>query len=505
MVYDKYCETIYSNLHVDPSRYLTLPSFSYDYIIDKAIEKSNNEIYLLKDFILEKFIRNSVVGGRCFVQKSYFQTQHYDEFQQWKQLTEYLKHELYSKVDDSLVDLDTNSLYPSAMKLFKYPIGVPDVLGVEEFDRVKDSLNSNNYKYLSIVECDMSFTNVANQCTPLVSVVCKEGNRIFDFTSKKNIVLSSVDIEESVKYNNARIDKMHNIVEWKKSEFLFKESIENLFELRKKNKTNSLGHAMKLYMNSSYGKMIMKIVDSSIKIFDDNDKFEDCLIQGNVKGFNVMNETQVFAEVKNKITTNNIKNPSYLGVFILFYSKRIMNTAIHSISGFTNWNNTFYYTDTDSMIIKQSLLEQIKNTQVKYDTMEPISLFGDELGQMHNDLDLKNSKIIKGIWIRPKCYILEYIGYDKKTNELKKLHHVRSKGINTKYLHYIPEKELIQTYEKLLHGESQKYENIPRFQRFWKDGDGCGIKTVYETKEINKIIWKGRTYDSANKLWKSII
>ena len=59
----------------------------------------------------------------------------------------------------------------------------------------------------------------------------------------------------------------------------------------------------------------------------------------------------------NKKRMGKVKYHSHLGAFVFAYSRKIMNERINVIGGFTDWNKTFAYTDTDCL--------QIHNDQYK--------------------------------------------------------------------------------------------------------------------------------------------
>jgi hypothetical protein len=175
-----------------------------------------------------------------------------------------------------------------------------------------------------------------------------------------------------------------------------------------------------------------------------------------------------------------------------------MNNCIAAINGFNNWDNTFNYTDTNSLIIKNSLLEKIKNTKIKYLVLnEEISLFGTSMGQLYNDIDIVDkSKIIRGIWFRPKLYLLKVICKDKETGKIVIKYHVRSKGINIKYLKRLNKEQLVWNYVNMLTGEKVIYKDLTRFNRNWKQKKrAIRIKTVSETKVINQEKWQERIYE----------
>ena len=131
------------------------------------------------------------------------------------------------------------------------------------------------------------------------------------------------------------------------------------------------------------------------------------------------NFEQVFIRKELRENEIRINKPSHLGEFILAYSKKIMNKAIDAMGGFRKWQDTFYYTDTDSLHIHNNKLKELQQSTV---------LVGKNIGQLHDDIDiLEGGKIIRAIFVRPKVYIDEIIGYDKD-GKIKIKYHRRRKG-----------------------------------------------------------------------------
>ena len=347
--FKKYCELIHKTTNLSADKYLTGPSVAYKYVLNHIT--TNYNIYTIKNMDIHNFVRASVRGGRSFVQKSYYVIKNYDEYKLFDNLSEQDKKLMYDKVGEYLVDFDATSMYPAAMCLFKFPIGLAEVLHHGEFQRVMDEINGLEYNYHCVLECDIVYTNREEIVCPLISMKDDKGKTKYDMKDKTNLIITNVDVEEAIKNNNAKITKIHNVVEWKESAFIFKKCIGKLFNERlkaKAEKNDALSAVLKLLMNSSYGKLIMKLIDCETKIINDCPTFDKHLLE-NIKltGWTPINEEQIIMEFKKDLSDNDIRTPVHLGAFILAYSKRIMNDCIAKFNGFKSWENTFYYTDTD--------------------------------------------------------------------------------------------------------------------------------------------------------------
>ena len=112
--------------------------------------------------------------------------------------------------------------------------------------------------------------------------------------------------------------------------------------------------------------------------------------------------------VKYKTGLKDVQFPVHLNSFVLSYSQKRMNYIVEEIDGFTNWDNTFYYADTDSMFLHHRVVQMLQKKHPE--------LFGKKLGQLHDDIEEVNEGIIIGaIFLAPKVYILEIFGIDKET------------------------------------------------------------------------------------------
>ena len=97
-----------------------------------------------------------------------------------------------------------------------------------------------------------------------------------------------------------------------------------------------------------------------------------------------LKDEEVLQDEVKKVNTK----PLHLGAFILSNSKRIMNSFIHALDGF--FTNDVYYTDTDSLYIKNK----------HRDKLEKAGLIGKTLLQGKNDY--KGGGIFYGLFLAPK-------------------------------------------------------------------------------------------------------
>ena len=239
------------------------------------------------------------------------------------------------------------------------------------------------------------------------------------------------------------------------------------------------------------------MIDTETKICDNNEQMEKTIFDGTMKSFDILNEEKVILELKKPITTSKQFKAIQIGIFVLAYSKRIMNEATDAIGGFDSFDEAFYYTDTDSMIISMKQLALIKEKTNSFGD----SFVGDRLGQLHDDLG-EEAVIISGLWIQPKLYCLEYLVKEK--GEYKKKVHVRSKGVNLKQ-----NPLSVEDFGKLINNERLALKQW-QFKRIIEDNN-ITVETRASSKSIGGL-WSGRqlngdcfipfgsTYHEKNKL-----
>ena len=132
--------------------------------------------------------------------------------------------------------------------------------------------------------------------------------------------------------------------------------------------------------------------------------------------------------------------------------------------------NDIYYTDTDSLQMHVRNARLIKDLGKK------------SLGGITDDLG-DNCKIIKGLWIAPKLYMLEYIKKDID-NSASTHYHFRGKGLNKDALN-------VDQFEAMSIGKSLK--NTREFQmkkihikKNSKQKEIPEFSIVHYSKEVNE-------------------
>jgi hypothetical protein len=243
-----------------------------------------------------------------------------------------------------------------------------------------------------------------------------------------------------------------------------------------------LAEILKLLMNGGYGKFSQKIHDENEVITDNVTSVDGLYIkyQANViHDITLQNGYQ--CAIKYISSPKHVKFPVHLSSFILSYSQKRMNYIVNEVDGFTNWNNTFYYADTDSLFLPHHVAQMLENKHPE--------LFGKKLGQLHNDIEeVKEGRVIGAIFLAPKTYILEIFGIDLVTGDYTIAYHVRGKGVRN-----IGEKLTFEKFEKMLKENSYELTNEWHFeskpnQLLVRDKDPLrGMKSLLPVPALKRI------------------
>jgi hypothetical protein len=496
-----------------PPRMITLPSerkvdsFDRESIqggstypqIGETMSKSFFTIYnLWKTYQDEYKSLDTILSNQCFSKKARHLICGFSS-----SISQTLFKQLYDLCDDGEHDLDGVSLYPSAMILYDYPCG--EQYWEQDLDMVCRKLNECDESLpLGIVECIISpdssinpDTGIPNQVCPLLSHHSEEGNLLYTLTPNQLLIKTTIDLMEAVRYNKAVINKVIKAHMWKDKYPLFRKGMTKLFKGRKNAKdigNPSLSQTFKLLMNSGgYGRMGMKYHDTELVILDEEqeaDEIDKYYIKGNViQDDDLANEKQCLLEV-NKNKMSKVTVPAYLASFILAYGRKIMNKPINAIDGFTNWNTTFRYRDTDSLFVSEESYQLLKKRCPE--------IIGKGIGQLHDDIEeVDGGKIIRSIFLAPKTYLNVIIGYSKEDGDVVVTFHIRAKGIDKR-----KQKTLtLEEYELMLReGIQKEVPDTSRLAKSFRNANEPPIKTVIASKNVNKTRWKGRNWDGLRYL-----
>eukprot|EP00033_Pygsuia_biforma_P000450 GCRY01000534.1.p1 GENE.GCRY01000534.1~~GCRY01000534.1.p1 ORF type:complete len:1471 (-),score=118.29 GCRY01000534.1:1187-5599(-) len=514
LVWEKVAKSFYDITGISVRNVVTMPGLAYKYFISKfprptidkdMVEDNSNAVSIVTDRAIDNFIRKSVQGGRCIVQKSKFESTDFD-MDKWcakedesEETVQERRKEIYEKIvmnKSYCTDFDACSLYPSAMYSFEYPLGKP--YWVKELDQLANEINVLKRNKLSIIECDVTFMNPDSIICPLLSEKSKDGRLVYPAYELKGIIKTSIDLMEAVKYNGARISNIRKAIEWENKGKIF-DCIKDLYDCRKqmkKEKNAAMSMGYKTLMNSGYGKFIQRMFDEDSAIYscdtnEQKNEIDNLFRSYKVKYFDFMNNNnQMF--INHDKFENKAQKPTHIGSFVLAYSKKIMNDCCAKMGGFTDWDKTFYYQDTDSYHINAEQLEMLKKATL--DDGRP--LIGTDLCQLHDDLDLlEDAIIVKSVFVRPKLYIDMCVGKDENEKYEMKCHK-RAKGVPRSLVENLS----VEDYEKYLEKNTGEF-TYELFKKNTKKQTETSIKVESMTKVINQEEWNGRMYNIEQDRW----
>ena len=128
---------------------------------------------------------------------------------------------------------------------------------------------------------------------------------------------------------------------------------------------------------------------------------------------------------------------------VLSQSKRIMNKFM------VPYGEYIYYTDTDSIFMKEKRYLQLKETNPEF--------FGDDLGQMKEEKHLKGDqvRIVKAMFLAPKVYWI------RERNEKGEIYDkITMKGIPQSSIDYTLRQKFEGSVEKLFYGLIKRKKGV---------------------------------------------
>ncbi|EGZ30190.1 hypothetical protein PHYSODRAFT_474123 [Phytophthora sojae] len=359
--------------------------------------------------VLLGFLRQGTVGGRVMARDN-------GKY--------HLKHKL--------ADFDAVSLYPSAMsELPGYVRGKGKLF--------KESIPSDADYYVARVR----FESIdIKRHFPLLNIVRFQG--------------AIHTVIEGIYWNEGFNDQITKI-------------IRKMFNARLKYKVedNPLQEVLKLMMNSSYGKLLMKPIVKTKVFVSGGDKKIDAYTRKNIHRMisrtPISDNLAMFEEHK---ALSQHFTPIHLGIQILDSSKHIMNRVMCLAEDI---NANIWYQDTDSMHIDYDSVPRLADA---YRELYNSELIGKQMGQFHVDFDLAGSEgnicAKESIILGKKSY-LDVLSCDG--NDATGIH-IRMKGIPGKLL----EGDAYATYIKLFNGESVSFDLT----------ELCSININSKTQSVSK-------------------
>lgn len=422
--------------------YITLSSFGDDFFSSRQCYAGVNEV----KGNLRNFLQLSVRGGRVIVNPLH----------------------LGVTCSGRIVDFDGVSLYPSAIHRLGmecgYPVGPALVLhdGVDMWQQAYFFVRVN----ITAIAKHQQLAMISKRGPDGCMVYYNRGDTVSD------VVMGKIALEDAVKYCGISYEVVEGVYWNGDSTRNCAAAMSQLFELRKRYKAegNELQSVVKLVMNASYGKLIIKRSDKNT-IIKDVDKAEEYVR----KFYPVFMHMVQFGD-HCEITLAQFDqsfNRCHVGSMILEMSKRIMNEVLD----LANSNGmTVYYMDTDSMHFDRADLPRLAEL---FQSVHGRELVGKNLGQFHSDFALpcghSDAVVSRAFFaFAPKTYcdrlVCEECGDEG--------HHFRMKGVPARCVEYearVRGMTVLQVYQYLAGHEIMFNLNPPGIPSF--ELEMCGVYT----------------------------
>jgi hypothetical protein len=364
--------------------------------------------------------------------------------------------------NDVLINIDGNSLYPSALYSSSIPFDYPKLLETLSFDEI------NNYEHYII---DV-LIQPSNTKYPLHPHKDKDGLLIYTVEIFRD-VYNDVDIREMLK-DGYKVLKVYRGIYFENGCRIYSDIVKNLYEKRQKYKkeNNHYEFILKIFLNNLYGYHLEKHNEHIYY-----NKIENSLFY--------LNNTNKLPNGQTEYTYismyNLIDKPIQIGGYVLSYARKIMNEYIRKIGPENIW-----YGDTDALYVLKSVLER-KGI-----------ILNNEMCGVKNDYGM-NMCIPKAIFLDRKKYILQVRDENHPETFYGK---VKYSGIEFSSKYKISTTKLIKNEETF----NQIFRDIYRplndgvsilqlYQRFRRLLDGVRIdatKIKYSLRDEEKCHWNNR-------------
>lgn len=427
---------------------------------------------------LRDYIAKAVYGGRVHVNEKY------------------VKQELEGK----LVALDGVSLYPSAIQRLCREKGLP----IGKCKRIKQSnLNKwREYTY-AILSIKINKVNKIQQMPILAHRSTVDKSTTYSNDKPEGIIIvDTITLEDYIKLHEIEYEIVDGIYWNEGVNTTMGKLINELFQSRlkyKKQNNDAMSSTIKLMLNSSYGKTIMKktfikkVYKSNVKYVKNKDGSTskinthefDNFVCSNYNTIDSIRQIGDKYEIQQLVADYSF-NRGHIGCLILSYSKRIMNEIFDTAN---DLDIPIYYTDTDSMHLDQ---ENVNSLIQEYNNRYNKQLEGKLLEQFHGDLSISHNGVSydayakKSIFLGKKSYIDVLEAVDNEGNLLSH-EHVRMKGITEAGLnemakkygsHYNYFKELAKGKElEIILNPYNQEENVEKVMFKYSGGTVCTRET----------------------------
>ncbi|GMF28376.1 unnamed protein product [Phytophthora lilii] len=412
--FEAFRNLVFNEFNLDVYRFLSISSLSLAFQHNEGCFDGCFEM----NSVLLGFLREGTVGGRVMTRDNQ-------------------KHHIKHKI----ADFDAVSLYPSAMsELQGYVKGKAKLF--------KESIPLDADYYVARVRFD---SISINRHFPLLSFYQNGSRNFTNDIAGRTMIVGKQALEDIERFQQAKYTVIEGVYWNEGFNDQITKTIRKMFNARLQYKAegNPLQNVLKLMMNSSYGKLLMKpIVKKKVFVSGGQKKIDEYTrknIHRMISRTPISDKIALFEE--HKFLTQHF-SPIHLGIQILDSSKHIMNRVMCLAEDI---NADIWYQDTDSMMIDYDAVARLAET---YKQTYNKALIGKQMGQFHIDFNLEGSEgniyAKESIFLGKKSYLAE-LACDG--NDLEGFH-IRMKGIPSKLL----EEDAYNKYLKLFNGQSMSFD-----------------------------------------------
>lgn len=473
-IFENFRDLCLNNYELDPTHYLTLPSFTFD----AMLKFTNVKLDLFTDYDMYLFIERGIRGGitTCVKRNAVANNKYID-----------VSYDS-SKESSFLTYLDANNLYAYAMSKCIPKDGFHWFKGdIHDFD-VMTIPDDSPIGY--VLEVDIMYPthlHVKHNDLPFLPenktvVGTKEKKLLTTLEAKYNYVCHFVILKQAISHGLV-IRKIHRILQFNQSPWL-KSYIDFNTEKRKVAKNEFEKDFYKLLNNAMFGKTIENIRKRKhLELVSNSKRLNRLICKSNFLNRIIYNENLCAVELSKECLYFN--KPIYIGFSVLELSKELMYRFHYDIMlPLYKKNIKLLYGDTDSFFYEIFTDDFYKDINVPY--MKQYFDMSD-YPKTHSNFSDVNKKvlgcfkdeccgipIVEYVGLRPKLYTYRTIN-DEYLEKVKRLSLRKAKGI-TKCV--VQNQINFEDYKLCLLNEIEIKKNVKIFN---------SKKHVVRTLTVNKI------------------
>lgn len=439
LAYVNFGETVATEYNRDITESCTLSQLAYSIWTGEYMDRETCKAIALPTTPLDyKWMRRGLFGGRCQPhQKRFVSAQYEDVIAQITEGQPRSNAKVFKDITDAKSYLDVSSLYPAAScKRGMFPMGKykvtdnPTVLlsflkklqSVSGYNPMSNDEGLSDNKKTTVDMCLRSMFEVDITCprsinVPFVLERGDDGSLIQDLNDKVGQVYDGPTILMA-QYCGYKVTRIYRRVTWERLGTPLERFMEDVYKRKSDSPKASAGYLVwKLLMNSLTGKMSQQWITSSYGVYRDE---ESIVVEKGktIESHELITHSKTGEPVALGVTIGDPNRlpskPIHMGVWILSISRCMMMDMYMKMNLISSPKLMSAYGDTDSFIPPISAL---KVAMSKYP-----QLFGEKLGLLADEIG--GGKIVRGWFISPKVYMVEYV-----TPDMKLKWKVRAKGI----------------------------------------------------------------------------